>query len=219
MSKEMRKYIDTFRNFLIKENSSPEYDEILDLYNELGLQGMSKDEIDFLKSGGQTKLPNRFKTRELLDKHKETTKSHEDWQKSIAGQASSLSGGEVKPIIPTKNKKSKTVIQKLKKFLQDNPEWKIDYPFEGVGWGLGTLFQILFKDDKLFDELVKIMYEHKQETNTEEELINTVYIRGEKDWLKKYNSHRKSEEIPGSEYKIALTIPKNWFEDLFSEHF
>jgi hypothetical protein len=219
MSNKMRKYIDSFRNFIIKENSSPDYDEILDLYNQFGLEGMSKDEIDFLKSGGQTKLPNRFKTRELLGKHKETTKSHEGWQKSIAGQASSLSGGEVKPIISTKNEKSKIVIQKLKKFLRDNPEWEIDYPFEGIGWGLGTLFQILFKDDKLFDELVKTMYDDKQETNTDKELISPVYIRGEKDWSKKYNNHRKSEEIPGSEYKIALTIPKNWFEDLFSEHF
>jgi hypothetical protein len=70
MSNKMRKYIDSFRNFIIKENSSPDYDEILDLYNQFGLEGMSKDEIDFLKSGGQTKLPNRFKTRELLGKHK-----------------------------------------------------------------------------------------------------------------------------------------------------
>ena len=27
------------------------YDEILDLYSEVGMEGLSKDEIDYLKSG------------------------------------------------------------------------------------------------------------------------------------------------------------------------
>ena len=45
-----------------------------------------------------------------------------------------------------------------------------------------------------------------------------VHFRNEKDWSKKYNSHRNLEEIPGQEYKIAITIPKNWYEDLFKTH-
>jgi hypothetical protein len=53
----MGKYIDTFGSFTLKENSTPEYDKILDLYNKVGLDGMSKDQIDFLKSGGKTKCP------------------------------------------------------------------------------------------------------------------------------------------------------------------
>ena len=52
MSKEIRNYIDSFKNFLIKENTSKEYDDILDLYNKVGLEGMTPTEIDFLKSGG-----------------------------------------------------------------------------------------------------------------------------------------------------------------------
>ena len=36
----MRKRIYSFNDFLIKENSTPEYDEILDLYNQVGLEGM-----------------------------------------------------------------------------------------------------------------------------------------------------------------------------------
>ncbi len=196
MSKEMREQIDSFKNFLIKENTSKEYDEILDLYNEVGLEGMSKDEVDFLKSGGQTELPNRFKTRELLDKHKEATKSHEVYQKGI-------------------DEESKVTIQKLKKILKDNPEWKIDYPYEGIAWGFGNFFQILFKDEKLFYELSNVMYGNERLNKVNDELLKLVYIRSEKNWSKKYNSHRELDEIPGPEYKIAISIPKNWFEDLF----
>jgi hypothetical protein len=36
------------------------YDIILDLYNEVGLEGMSDDEIKYLKSGGESNIPERF---------------------------------------------------------------------------------------------------------------------------------------------------------------
>jgi len=36
------------------------YDIILDLYNEVGLEGMTDDEIDYLKSGGESNVPDRF---------------------------------------------------------------------------------------------------------------------------------------------------------------
>ena len=36
------------------------YDIILDLYNEVGLEGMSDEEIEYLKSGGQSNVPERF---------------------------------------------------------------------------------------------------------------------------------------------------------------
>ena len=45
----------TFNEF-INENSTPEYDEILDLYNEVGLEGMSKDEVDFITPENQGQL-------------------------------------------------------------------------------------------------------------------------------------------------------------------
>jgi hypothetical protein len=44
----------------INENNEY-YDKILDLYSEVGLDGMSEDEVAYLKSGGETELPNRFK--------------------------------------------------------------------------------------------------------------------------------------------------------------
>jgi hypothetical protein len=36
------------------------YDIILDLYNEVGLEGMTDDEIKYLKSGGESNIPERF---------------------------------------------------------------------------------------------------------------------------------------------------------------
>ena len=40
------------------------YDLILDKYNEVGLEGMSEDEIDYLKSGGETEIPVSFREPE-----------------------------------------------------------------------------------------------------------------------------------------------------------
>ena len=37
------------------------YDKCLDLYNEVGIDGMEPDEIAYLKSGGETEIPIRFK--------------------------------------------------------------------------------------------------------------------------------------------------------------
>jgi hypothetical protein len=36
------------------------YDIILDLYNEVGFEGMTDDEIEYLKSGGESSVPDRF---------------------------------------------------------------------------------------------------------------------------------------------------------------
>jgi hypothetical protein len=35
------------------------YDIILDLYNEVGLEGMTDEEIEYLKSGGESNVPER----------------------------------------------------------------------------------------------------------------------------------------------------------------
>ena len=36
------------------------YDIILDLYNEVGFEGMTDEEIEYLKSGGESNVPERF---------------------------------------------------------------------------------------------------------------------------------------------------------------
>ena len=40
------------------------YDLILDKYNEVGLDGMDEDEVEYLKSGGETEIPASFKEPE-----------------------------------------------------------------------------------------------------------------------------------------------------------
>lgn len=52
-------------SFLINEEfDSHIYDLILDKYNEVGLEGMAQDEIDYLKSGGETEIPTSFREPE-----------------------------------------------------------------------------------------------------------------------------------------------------------
>ena len=41
------------------------YDIILDLYNEVGLEGMTDEEIEYLKSGGESNVPERFLDMDL----------------------------------------------------------------------------------------------------------------------------------------------------------
>ena len=172
----MRKRIYSFNDFLIKENSTPEYDEILDLYNQVGLEGMSKDEVDFLKSGGNTKLPNRFKQD-----------------------------------VPTESEK----LDGLKTLLLLNNVWIVDFPYNGLGYGLDNLFCILFRDEDLLDELITIMYGSKENYEKENNNSNKrVFIRTDKDWSKESNTHRKNDEIPGPEYKLSVVVSKENYEYL-----
>ena len=52
------------RNIVVRimneQFDSDYYDIILDLYNEVGLEGMTDEEIDYLKSGGESNVPERF---------------------------------------------------------------------------------------------------------------------------------------------------------------
>jgi len=47
-------------NLLFEQFDTDYYDIILDLYNEVGLEGMTDEEIEYLKSGGQSNIPDRF---------------------------------------------------------------------------------------------------------------------------------------------------------------
>jgi len=52
---------------LITENVDMRaYDKVLDLYNEVGIDGMTEDEVNYLKSGGESEVPLRF--REVREK-------------------------------------------------------------------------------------------------------------------------------------------------------
>ena len=48
------------KRVISEQFDSDYYDIILDLYNEVGLEGMSDEEIEYLKSGGQSNIPDRF---------------------------------------------------------------------------------------------------------------------------------------------------------------
>lgn len=70
MKKKIIKLTETdLRNIVmrvIKEQfDSNYYDIILDLYNEVGLEGMTDEEIKYLKSGGQSNVPERFLDMDL----------------------------------------------------------------------------------------------------------------------------------------------------------
>jgi hypothetical protein len=54
---DLRKII---KRVISEQFDSDYYDIILDLYNEVGLEGMSDEEIEYLKSGGQSNVPERF---------------------------------------------------------------------------------------------------------------------------------------------------------------
>jgi hypothetical protein len=45
---------------LVEQYDEDYYNQILDLYNESGFEGMTEDEINYLKSGGKSKIPKRF---------------------------------------------------------------------------------------------------------------------------------------------------------------
>lgn len=53
------------------------YDIILDLYNEVGLKGMSDDEIKYLKSGGESNIPDRFLGGEIDIEDEESDESYD----------------------------------------------------------------------------------------------------------------------------------------------
>ena len=126
MSKEMRQYIDSFKNFILKENSTPEYDEILDLYNKVGLENMSKDEIDFLKSGGQTKLPRRISARN-------SQKEYDDFVKNKNLNIENLT------------KEDWQDIYDLKKIIDDyQGDVKVTYDYDGVGFYLNLMCNLNF---------------------------------------------------------------------------
>ena len=114
------------------------YDEILDLYSEVGMEGLSKDEIDYLKSGRQTELPNRFKSQQSQEKHDEFVKGNNstelrtsDWQD----------------------------IFDLQKIIDESPtQVYVDNNFDGVGFYLDVLCSLIFPmSDEIIENLKKLL--------------------------------------------------------------
>jgi hypothetical protein len=58
LTEEQLKRISSLIN---EEFDSHIYDLILDKYNEVGLEGMAEDEVNYLNSGGETEIPSSFR--------------------------------------------------------------------------------------------------------------------------------------------------------------
>ena len=63
--KKIIKLTESDLNNIVRRVINEQYDEeyyniILDLYNEVGFEGMTEDEIEYLKSGGESGVPDRF---------------------------------------------------------------------------------------------------------------------------------------------------------------
>jgi hypothetical protein len=56
---------DIIKLIMVEQFNTDYYDSILDLYNEVGLEGMTDEEIDYLKSGGESNVPDRFLAGDL----------------------------------------------------------------------------------------------------------------------------------------------------------
>jgi hypothetical protein len=63
---------DIIKLIMMEQFNTDYYDSILDLYNEVGLEGMTDEEIEYLKSGGESNVPDRFLGGDLDIESEET---------------------------------------------------------------------------------------------------------------------------------------------------
>lgn len=148
---------------VIKENDSY-YDQILDLYNEVGMEGMTKEEIEYLKSGGSSELPDRFKTEEEPSVESDDEHFAIQWEN----------------------------LDKLKKIVERLPT-EVEFFYDNLPAPSNLYFVLIFDfKTKLFDFLIS-KFGDKPIENTK---IRPVKLKDDKIWL---------------------SIPKSWFDELFSD--
>jgi hypothetical protein len=61
------RHLKPFVAFINEAKSNPAYDRVLDLYNEKGIEGMTPEEVAYLQSGGEGKVPDSLEEPEWLD--------------------------------------------------------------------------------------------------------------------------------------------------------
>jgi hypothetical protein len=130
---------------VINENNEY-YDKILDLYSEVGLDGMSEDEVDYLKSGGETELPNRFKEEDVQQEYND------------------FAGGE-----PEKRQKLRIEdwenIYALQRLIdKSESEVYIENSYDGVGFFMDVMCNIVFDDT---EKNAKVLSKLNDPFNTE----------------------------------------------------
>jgi hypothetical protein len=62
------------------------YDKILDMYNAYGFKGLSDEEVEYLKSGGETEIPSSFRqeTPERISADKFFNEPNDEDQEAIS---------------------------------------------------------------------------------------------------------------------------------------
>jgi hypothetical protein len=115
------------------------YDKILDLYSKVGLDSMKDDEIEYLKSGGESELPLRFKS-EISQKKYDDYVSQGDLNNNN---------------FSTENWQD---IFDLKNIIQDsNYKPKIRYDYDSAGFYLTILCNLEFDyDEEILDSLKRL---------------------------------------------------------------
>jgi len=154
-------HLKSFQQFVLESFSSPEYDEILDLYSEVGKEGMTQDEIEYLQSGGETELPKRFKT-ELS-------------QQKYDNHASGNNFNEVKL-----NDDDWSDIFSLNEIIKkSDDEVRVVNNYENAGFYLNVLCSLIFIYDKeTMDTLEKLHKKFNLEVKG-----NNIYYVIPKTWL------------------------------------
>jgi len=152
------------------------YDQILDLYSEKGFEGMTDDEIDYLKSGGQTKLPIRFKQYDSESKNQLQNLGVED--------------------LKTEEWQDIFQLQKIINSNFGNVQYKNS--FEGVGLHLNNFCHLIFDYDKeTLNELEDLNYSNimkKLESPTIEIIDNKIYYVIPKNWVNQLDNLQKSDD-------------------------
>lgn len=129
--------LNIFRKLVIEQYNEQYYNEILDLYNEVGMEGMTEDEIEYLKSGGSTETPNRFKTED----------------------DSSVESDDIHFAIQWGN------LDKLKRIVERLPT-EVEFHYDNLPKPSNLYFVLIFNyHTKLFDTLLK-MFGDKPIPNT-----------------------------------------------------
>ena len=135
---------------LIEDNHY--YDKILDLYSEVGMKGLSKDEEEYLKSGGQTELPKRFKSEMSQEKYDNFVKGE---------QTTELKSSDWEDIFD------------LQKIIDDSPnQVLVENNFDGSGFYLDVLCSLVFPKDKQIIERLKNLNNYSSELS---EIKNDEY--------------------------------------------
>ena len=152
------------------------YDEILDLYSEKGFEGMTDDEIDYLKSGGQTKLPIRFKQYDSESKNQLQNLGVED--------------------LKTEEWQDIFQLQKIINSNFGNVQYKNS--FEGVGFHLNNFCHLIFNFDKeTLNELEDLNYSNIMEklgSSTIEIIDDKIYYVIPKNWVNQLDNLQKIDD-------------------------